>query len=329
MFPAILVTVVVVLLLAAAFRLWLTANRLDRLHVRTQAAWAALEGALSRRIVAARALAATGRLDPDRAAELHTLADTADAASRAQRDAAETALSRALADVPPDQEGELAAELADAAERVLLARRFYNDAVRDTRALRASWFTRFFRLAGRAVLPEYFEIAADTPGAGGLVQRTAGRVVLLDPDGRVLLFRGIDPADGQRWWFTPGGGLLPGEDLVAGALRELAEETGMRLQPQDLIGPIWRRSASFTYLGDTRYEQTEYFFAARSGPGEVDTSHFTFLERETLTEHGWFDARALADCADPVYPEQLAARLADAQRMVSTRVAPDLPETIS
>ena len=39
------------LLLFAALRLWITANRLDRLHVRTEAAWFALEGALSRRVV--------------------------------------------------------------------------------------------------------------------------------------------------------------------------------------------------------------------------------------------------------------------------------------
>ena len=56
------IVLVVVLLLVAALRLWLTANRLDRLHVRTEAAWVALEGALSRRVVAARAMAAAGGL---------------------------------------------------------------------------------------------------------------------------------------------------------------------------------------------------------------------------------------------------------------------------
>ena len=56
------VVVLVVLLLFAALRLWITANRLDRLHVRTEAAWSALEGALARRVVATRAVAAAGGL---------------------------------------------------------------------------------------------------------------------------------------------------------------------------------------------------------------------------------------------------------------------------
>src|SRR4051794_28081361 len=118
------------LLLIAALRLWLTANRLDRLHVRTQAAWAALEGALARRVVAARAVAVAGGLDPERAAMLRGLARTADSADRAHRADAENDLSRALAALPSTIPTDLAGELADAGERVLLARRFYNDAVR-------------------------------------------------------------------------------------------------------------------------------------------------------------------------------------------------------
>lgn len=164
MFPAILVTVVVVLLLAAAFRLWLTAHRLDRLHKRTEAAWAACEESLARRIVAARALAATGHLAAAQAADLRDAATVADTAARRTRDAAERRLSEVLGSIGDGQRGDLAAELADAEERVTLACRFYNDAVRDTRALRASWFTRFFRLAGRARLPEYFDMPADADG---------------------------------------------------------------------------------------------------------------------------------------------------------------------
>ncbi|OJV30974.1 MAG: hypothetical protein BGO26_03105 [Actinobacteria bacterium 69-20] len=164
MIAAILVTVVVVLLLLSAFRLWLTAHRLDRLHKRTEAAWAACEEALARRIVAARALAATGHLPPSDSADLRAAATAADRAPRSSRDAAEQALTDVLGGVSLDRRGDLADELADAEERVTLACRFYNDAVRDTRALRASWFTRFFRLAGRARLPEYFDMPAIADG---------------------------------------------------------------------------------------------------------------------------------------------------------------------
>jgi hypothetical protein len=41
-----------------------------------------------------------------------------------------------------------------------------------------------------------------------IVDRVAGRVILLDPDGKVLLFHGFDPRrPDEPWWFTPGGGL--------------------------------------------------------------------------------------------------------------------------
>ena len=105
----VIVVVIVVLLLVAALRLWITANRMDRLHVRTEAAWAALEGGLARRIVATRAVAAAGGLDPHRADELRRLADTADTADRQHRADAENDLSRALARMPAVAEPELAA----------------------------------------------------------------------------------------------------------------------------------------------------------------------------------------------------------------------------
>ena len=257
----VVVVVIVVLLLVAALRLWSTANRMDRLHVRTDAAWAALEGALARRIVATRAVAAAGGLEHDQADELRRLADTADTADRQHRADAENDLARALSTMPAVTTPELAGELADAAERVVLARRFYNDAVRDTRALRAEWFTRMFGLAGRTALPDYFEIA-ESPGVPPPVRRTAARVVLLDESNRILLLSGTDPAVGSRWWITPGGGVEAGEDLPHAAVRELAEETGLQLRSEELVGPIWRRTARFVFTG-IDYEQTEFYFASR------------------------------------------------------------------
>ena len=61
---------------------------------------------------------------------------------------------------------------------------------------------------------------------GRLPVRRAARVVLLDPDDRVLLMRYDDGPPNGSHWSTPGGGLSAGEDYQAAAARELAEETG-------------------------------------------------------------------------------------------------------
>jgi 8-oxo-dGTP pyrophosphatase MutT (NUDIX family) len=52
------------------------------------------------------------------------------------------------------------------------------------------------------------------------------RIIAFDADGRVLLIR---HSYGSGNWMLPGGGLGRGEDPLAAALRELAEETGLAL----------------------------------------------------------------------------------------------------
>ena len=51
----------------------------------------------------------------------------------------------------------------EAGARVLIARRFYNDAVRDTRALRGRRMPRLLRLAGRRDMPQFFDIDDTLP----------------------------------------------------------------------------------------------------------------------------------------------------------------------
>lgn len=143
-------------ILWGGLRLWLTANRLDRLHIRTQAAWLALEAALARRIAIVRTLALLETMDTVASKELLAAAATADTAPVAQRARVESHFSNVIEQHLPFEQGKLHDEWADTVARVTLATQFYNDAVRDTRALRASWFTRLFRLAGHAPLPDYF-----------------------------------------------------------------------------------------------------------------------------------------------------------------------------
>ena len=149
------------------------------------------------------------------------MAGAAERAPRSGRETAENELSGALARVDPAALPlALVAELADAEARVLLARRFHNDAVRDTLALRERPAVRVLRLGGTAALPTYFEIAeggeVSTREEVPVKRRTSARVVLLDRDGAVLLLCGSDPAVSRGASQHRGGGSPSAAQLSKG-----------------------------------------------------------------------------------------------------------------
>jgi hypothetical protein len=146
----------VLLLVLLGWTAW-TLTRLRRLEGRVRRARDVLDGALLRRAELAAALARerVPELGEQLCAEIAAAAAGARSPSAGDHEAAENALGRALRRVPA---GLHLPESADADVRVGLARRFYNDAVRDTRSLRAQRLARVLKLHGRRPLPRYFDI---------------------------------------------------------------------------------------------------------------------------------------------------------------------------
>jgi ADP-ribose pyrophosphatase YjhB (NUDIX family) len=135
--------------------------------------------------------------------------------------------------------------------------------------------------------------------------RLAGRVIVLDPDGRVLLFRYDDAPPNGRHWATPGGGLEPGEDYHAGARRELAEETGWDDVPVSQ-GAVLDRWLTMGY-GDRLVRQNERFFLARvlierRPLGDVAAMH----DHDGIRAARWWTLDELDGGAETVWPEGLA-----------------------
>jgi len=163
----VIVGVIVILMLFGLY-LSMTAGRLDRLHKRLDTTELSLAGHLLRRSSVATELAMSGLLDPAGAV---VVAEAAHAARQAgdlesfssDRSRAETELTQALlATLEPEdvelirESGAGAAlldELAAAAQRVQLSRRFFNDAVQATIQVRTRPMVRGFRLAGHTPWP--------------------------------------------------------------------------------------------------------------------------------------------------------------------------------
>lgn len=135
--------------------------------------------------------------------------------------------------------------------------------------------------------------------------RRAARLIVLDPEGRALMFR-YDVPGRPPFWVTAGGECDPGESFEDAARRELFEETGITAD----AGPqIARMTPEFVTVEGEPVQADERFFLVRVGEARVDTAGHTELERKLMTRHRWFTLAELENWHEALFPVELAAMI--------------------
>lgn len=139
-----------------------------------------------------------------------------------------------------------------------------------------------------------------------VIERTAGRLLIIDAAGRVLMINEMIDA-GRPYWLIPGGGIEGDETPREAAVRETFEETGLRLSLAP-DAPLWLTERRQWSYGGITYDQTNHFFAVPvDGVPELDPIRLTPLEQDTFLGFKWWSPDEIDASEDTFYPAEIAA----------------------
>ena len=121
----------------------------------------------------------------------------------------------------------------------------------------------------------------------------------------MLLVRIVDPLDSKPpVWITPGGSLEGNESLAEAAARELHEETGLSVTPDELGEPMAVCRGDWEYRG-APLRSEDWYFGLRAGRFVPQTDGYTELEREVHGLWRWWTPDELEDPDEVVLPRGL------------------------
>lgn len=140
-----------------------------------------------------------------------------------------------------------------------------------------------------------------------MLRRDTARIILVNELERVLLVRyeELVPADPRlsgpmSFWVPPGGGVMDGESFEAAVVREVEEETGVRI-PVDGLPWIWIRDHQLMHEGKLKHFHERYFVFKVRTPDRLRNR-----TDESILDMRWWSCDEIERSSETFFPQGLA-----------------------